>query len=287
MQNPGVDVLWIARYDYPAGWGLKPHHHNYYQLIFFLDGKGVFTVEERPYHLSGNELFLLRPGETHGLRAETLVRTLDVKFRVARGALARQLAEAERMRVWSDPGMAARFERIRMEGDRKHPWYRELCGLLLAEMLYLYLRQGSGGVPETRGGTLPEPAEHDSVLARALEFMRANFARPLTIRDVARHVGYTDRTLRLHFRHALQSRPLAYLQRIRIERAKELIQYSDYTLKEIAEQVGFQTVHHFTRMFSGIEGQSPAAWRREYLGGIRKDVYIHPRFANVSFTVRE
>ena len=56
-------------------------------------------------------------------------------------------------------------------------------------------------------------------------------------------------------------------------------------LKEIAEQVGFQTVHHFTRHFTAAEGSSPAAWRREYLGGIRKDVYINPKFENRILTV--
>jgi hypothetical protein len=46
-------------------------------------------------------------------------------------------------------------------------------------------------------------------------------------------------------------------------------------------------VHHFTRLFTAMEGKSPAAWRRVYLEGIRKDVYIHPRFANRSFTVEK
>ena len=67
-------------------------------------------------------------------------------------------------------------------------------------------------------------------------------------------------------------RPLEFLQRHRIGQAKLLIQYSDYTLKEIAERVGFQTVHHFTWHFTALEG-------------IRKDVYINPRFENRIFTV--
>jgi AraC-like DNA-binding protein len=49
--------------------------------------------------------------------------------------------------------------------------------------------------------------------------------------------------------------------------------------------VGFQTVHHFTRHFSALEGCSPAAWRRDYLGGIRKDVYINPEFENRIYTI--
>jgi AraC-like DNA-binding protein len=287
MRNSGVDALWIARYDYRSGWRLKLHDHSYYQMIFFLDGKGVFTVEEEPYPIAGGELFLLCPGEKHGLRAESLVRTLDVKFKVAPGRLARQLRRAARMQQSSEPGLAARFERIRMEGERKHAWYREVCGLLLEEILYLYLRQDLAGTATGDAGATPELAAHDPLLQRALAFIQGNFQRPLTVREVALAAGCTDRTLRLHFHNVLETRPLAFLQRARIERAKVLIQYSDYTLKEIAEAVGFQTVHHFTRLFTGMEERSPAAWRQRYLEGIRKDVYIHPRFENRIFTLEE
>ena len=285
MPNLPVDVLWIARYDYRPGWSLRLHQHNYKQMILFLDGKGIFTVADQPFPIHGGELFLIRSGETHGLRAESLVRTRDVKFRIAPGALARRLRRAARVLEWKDPGLAARFERIRAEGEHKSPWYRELCSVLLTEILYLFLRQDPHGAPPDDSAAAAEIVAHDQVLQHALACIRAHYHRPLTIREIARAAGCSDRTLRLHFRDALQMRPLAFLQRHRIEQAKALIQYSDCTLKEIAEQVGFQTVHHFTRLFTAMEGRSPAAWRRENLEGIRKDVYINPHFENRIFTV--
>ena len=49
--------------------------------------------------------------------------------------------------------------------------------------------------------------------------------------------------------------------------------------------MGFQTVHHFTRIFTALEGRAPGDWRREYLEGIRKNVYINPHFENRILTV--
>jgi AraC-like DNA-binding protein len=284
MRKLLVDVLWIARYDYDAGWSLRPHHHNYFQMILFLDGSGTFTLAGKSFRLRGGELFLIKPGETHGLSAELLVRTLDVKFRIAGGVLEKRLRRAAPMLDWHEPGLAARLERIRTEGDRKYPWYRELCGALLSEILYLYLRRGADS-DSNDASALTEPGLHDSVMQRAMAYLRRNSQRALTVGEIARETGCTDRTLRLHFQRTLQTSPLEFLQRYRIDQAKQLIQYSDYTLKEIAGQTGFQSVHHFTRLFAAIEGQSPAAWRRRYLEGIQKDVYINPRFSNQSFTV--
>lgn len=279
MPTLPVDVLWIARYDYPPGWGLKLHHHNYWQMIFFLDGNGVFTLDGASTAIRGGELALLRPGAEHGLSAESEVRTLDVKFRVAPGRLAQRLHRAARIAPWPEPGLAARFERIRGEGERKAPWYRELCAVLLTELLYLYLRHDPRATP-LNDSAAAHLAPHDMVLQRALACIRDRSRQPLTVRAIAEAAGCSDRTLRLHFQHVLQTQPLEFLQRHRIAQAKELIQYSDYTLKEIAGLVGFQTVHHFTRLFTAAERRSPAAWRREYLEGIRKNVYINPRFEN-------
>ena len=280
-----VDVLWIARYDYGPGWSLRLHQHDYLQMILFLDGEGVVTVGSREFDIRGGELFLIRSGETHGLRAASRLRTLDVKFRVPSGDLARQLRRAEVMRRWRDPSLAACLERIRAEGEQKPPFYRELCSVLLTELLYLYLREDSFALPPADSGIAAADLSRDALLERAVACVRDRYHDPLTIRDIARAAGCTDRTLRLHFQSVMRVQPLKFLQSYRVAQAKSLIQYSDYTLKEIAMRVGFQTIHHFTRIFTALEGRSPAAWRREYLDGIRKDVYIDPQFENRVFTV--
>lgn len=286
MPKLPVDVLWIARYDYRAGWILRLHQHDYLQMILFLDGTGEFIADGRMIPIRGGELFLIRSGETHGLRAKTLMRTLDVKFRVVSNEFEKRLQGASQLVHCQDAGMAARLERIRSEGEHKAVYYREVCSVLLTEILYLYLRQDArAGKPDAASIDDAAAVAHDPLLEKALGCIRSRHSEALTVREIARVTGCTDRTLRLHFHTALQIAPLAYLQRYRVVQAKALIQYSDYTLKEIAEQVGFQTVHHFTRHFTLVEGGSPAAWRREYLGGIRKDVYINPTFENRILTV--
>lgn len=284
MATLPVDVLWIARYDYRPGWTLRTHRHKHFQMIFFLDGKGTFTIKDTAFPIHSSQLFLIHPGETHGLRARSMVRTLDVKFRVSDGPLARQLRRAASELPWNEPGLSGRLERIRAEGELKTLFYRELCSVLLTEILYLFLRQKPNSAQQQLDPDAQPPA-HDPILERATACIRGSYQQQLSVREIASASGCTERTLRLHFHAAMQLGPLHFLQRFRIAKAKSLIQYSDYALKEIAEQVGFQTVHHFTRIFSSVEGRSPAAWRREYLEGIRKDVYINPRFENRDLTV--
>jgi transcriptional regulator GlxA family with amidase domain len=124
----------------------------------------------------------------------------------------------------------------------------------------------------------------DPLLRKSLDYIRRNYSTNFGVTDIAKALGCCDRSLRLHFRNTLGVRPLEYLQRYRLARAKELIEYSDYSLKEIAVRVGFKNVQHFTRLFAATEGQSPGAWRQRYREGIRKDVCINPRFENPNWT---
>jgi transcriptional regulator GlxA family with amidase domain len=106
----------------------------------------------------------------------------------------------------------------------------------------------------------------------------------LNLPRIADTLQRSDRHIRQHFEECLGMPPMRYLLQYRIKRAEELIRYSDYALKEVAELVGFKTIHHFTRVFREVAGESPAAWRRKYRAGICKDVCIQPHFSNVNRT---
>ena len=272
MPKLPVDVLWIARYDYDEGWELKRHHHKYLQMILFLDGRGVFTLSGEQFPIRAGELFLIPAGEVHSLRAESLVRTLDVKFRVSSGDLAHRLSSLGPARPWNEPSLASRLERIRAEGEQKPLFYREMCSVLLSEFLYLYLRQGPRATPLEDSASATGTVGRDLVLERAMACIRARYQSELTVREIApRETGCTDRTLSLHFQAAMQLRPLSYLQRYRITKAKALIQYSDYALKEIAEQVGFPDRASFHPPLYGDRrtqsgGMAPRIYRRDTQG---------------------
>jgi AraC-like DNA-binding protein len=69
-----------------------------------------------------------------------------------------------------------------------------------------------------------------------------------------------------------------------VEKACELMIYSDYSLKQISEMTGFKSIHHFSRVFREQKGISPGQFCRMEREGIRKDVYIDDSFDNTVST---
>jgi len=127
----------------------------------------------------------------------------------------------------------------------------------------------------------------DPIVQQAAQFIREHHAEDCSLLAVARVVGRSDRHVRQHFKDALGVSPRRYLLQYRIQKAQELIEYSDYPFKEIAAKVGFKTIHHFARAFHEACGETPGGWRRKYQAGICKDVNIDPRFVNTNWTVQE
>jgi AraC-like DNA-binding protein len=284
-----TEVLWTARYDYQPHWRLERHHHNYFQMIYFLSGSGCFFMEDKEYPLSQDMVFLIKPHQMHGLSALSAVKTLDIKFIVNDPHLKRSLMRTRPFVVEKDSAIPHLFEKIRWEGEHKGYLFRDLCRNYLMQMLILYLRRDGGNamsqgpVEEGRDG-LPE---NDTLIRRAIELIKSQYAEYLGLRAMARHLGVSDRHLRARFKESVGVSPIRYLVRYRVEMAKNLISYSDYALKVVAELVGFKNIHHFTRVFHEATGETPGAWRRKYHEGICKDVCIDPHFSNVILTARE
>jgi AraC-like DNA-binding protein len=276
-----IDVLWTARYDYEPGWVVNLHSHQFFQVVYLIDGEGTLTLDETPYALGGSHILLVAPGVKHGLVADSRVRTLDIKFRVHDRALARLLRGITPPYRSANAGVRVLFERIWQEGTRREPWHRQMCAVYLLELLLL-VRRSCETLTTVKALPGAEMEATDGVTAAVTSFVREHVAEPLTVRKLAGELGCSERSIRHHFHDTLGISPLQYVTRFRIDQAMDLIRDLDCPLKEAASNVGFRNVHHFTRVFHRVTGMSPGAWREAHVHGIRKDINVDPKFRNES-----
>ncbi|MFM0125757.1 AraC family transcriptional regulator [Paraburkholderia sp. RL18-101-BIB-B] len=98
-------------------------------------------------------------------------------------------------------------------------------------------------------------------LRRAIDYMEAHLAEPLTLGDIAASVGLTRMHFAAQFRLATGFAPYAYLRRRRVEFAQRLLLESDWPVSQIALACGFSTLSHFSSAFKRMVGNSPKWWR--------------------------
>lgn len=100
-------------------------------------------------------------------------------------------------------------------------------------------------------------------LVEVSALMEANIEEPLTLDELARLAGLSQRHLQRMFRHALGMTPMCYYLNLRLKRARTLLLQTEMSIMSITVACGFQSACHFSKSYRALFGYSPSIERRQ------------------------
>lgn len=143
--------------------------------------------------------------------------------------------------------------------------------------VYLLKWHDEGELPYT---ALLRPLPHgDAVVRKTEEWLKEHFRRIDAIGRAVAHAGIPERTLKRRFKAATGVTLIDYLQNLRIEQSKQLLESSAMPVEEISEQAGYSDTSFFRRLFKRRVGLTPVAYRRMF-GGVSRQAKV-PRPARI------
>ncbi len=250
-----------------------------YEFVLFLRGHGVIGYRRGREIFEPNQLFLLAPFVSHRFdsRDDSPCEHLAVHFDFAPGLVpgGERLDRRSAYEVVLEGGLAlprsvklaaldpvrAMFTHLVEAYARGEALARLEARLLLLRILHQLLSSRRAPQPQT-----PDPVLQLKI-NRALLFLDTHLAEKLSAAALAAAAGFS----RVHFNRVFRSwtgfSPMEYLRRRRIAKAKELLLDVDRPIKQIARQLGFTDVFHFSRTFRKIDGLPPTQYRRAALAG--------------------
>jgi len=128
-----------------------------------------------------------------------------------------------------------------------------LSGLIQREIVYRILR-GAGGA---RLRAIASLGEQSHRTAKAIAWIRANYARPLRVEDLAEIAGMGISTLHHHFRGLTAMSPLQYQKQLRLQAARGRMLMDGLDAAAAAFEVGYESASQFNREYSRLFGQPP------------------------------
>jgi transcriptional regulator GlxA family with amidase domain len=109
------------------------------------------------------------------------------------------------------------------------------------------------------------PTDHgDAAVVAAQRAIAEHFAVAAPVEEMVRWSGLAPRTFKRRFKAATDHTPIAYVQRIRVERAKRLLETSDEPIEEISWAVGYEDPASFRHLFKRLTGLTPGAYRQRF-----------------------
>jgi AraC-like DNA-binding protein len=128
-----------------------------------------------------------------------------------------------------------------------------LSGLVEREIIYRVL-QGREGARLRAIATLGDQSHRT---AKAIAWIRTNFARPLRVEDLAQVAGMGTSTLHHHFRMMTSMSPLQYQKQLRLQTARGRMLMDGLDAASAAFEVGYESASQFNREYSRLFGQPP------------------------------
>lgn len=239
------------------------HFHEYYVVGFVEAGRRLLCCRWQEYVLEPGSLVLFNPGDNHSC-TQLDEQFLDYRsFNISQEAMRKWVCE-----LTGSPALPAFAENVLYDKEislylrRLHRQVMAGCSGFGKEEALLFLL---GALIKSCGQSFAEYLpECRREIELACRFMEQNFAERLSLVQICNAAGLSKSALLRAFTKTKGITPYRYLETVRINEAKKLLQQGASPL-HAAMSCGFADQSHFTNYFSSFIGLTPGAYREIFL----------------------
>ena len=254
-------LLYVTRSKYDKGWHSLPHMHHFTELFYIVRGKGSFLLHNREIPVKQNDLVIINPNVEH----TEMSNELDSLEYIALGieGIAFTLPDSEQPEASLFTYQGERDEvlfyldRILYEIQHHVDGYEIICRNII-EILIVKLKRAKNISVEAH-----QSQNLSHAVALVKQYIDQNYQHPITLDDLS-DVGSINKYYLVHkFKEDLQTSPIKYLNQVRVDRAKDLLETSDYTIAAISNFSGFSSQSFFSQVFRRETNQTPSEYRKQ------------------------
>ena len=256
--------------------------HDFWEMIYIDKGTLLVTAGEETLSVSERQVIFHQPNEFHAFQVTSQMASIIVVSCVPRG---------ERVNTFAGKRYALGVEerrlmyQLRKEGEQTFGRMMDsaylvelrpldsapegccqMIRLYLEQLLILLLRRKSAmSDADRRTRLITEGRDAEELLRRVAEYMEEHIAGELNFEDVRSEFGLSATSLKNIFKLQTGMGVMEYYQQQRVNRARRMLRDGSYNITEVAERMGYSSIHAFSRQFRRLMGMSPT----EYLKSIR------------------
>lgn len=254
------------------------HFHDSFELYFLLEGERYYFIDRETYHVKKGMVVLVNRQQIHKTSLAGKSYHDRILLQISQEGFSPLLEQAglvplTRMfeenygvtelpeKVWEQVKLLL-FE-IRDELREKQGKYDGMVKLKLAEILLLISRCRRNRVFYKQGGEIStvQTARHQKVHEVA-DYLLHHYDTDESLEDLAERFFISKSYLSRIFREVTGFSVNEYRNITRIRKAKELLAGSEYSVTEISELLGFESVTYFERVFKKLTDKTPLKYRR-------------------------
>lgn len=243
---------------------VEEHEQDCYELSLILSGDSVFRISGTEISVQAGDLVLNRPGDIHFIESDDAdpVRYLYVGFDFLDQSYTavRQAFDAATTRITADCGeLAALFFSIFSELEQDSGYRLPMIAAYLTELVVKSYRRFLGREEDRRYSPVIPPRSAEDTLYAIIRRLDSPGLRLEHLSRIGDDFGYSYAYLSQMFSRRMGISISEYFQMRLFGRAVSLLE-DGVSVTETAEQLGYQSIHTFSRAFSRYYGVSPSRY---------------------------
>ena len=270
-------IVTVHYFEYAKDYVFEGEQHDFWELLYVDKGEVEVMAGDTGYRLHRGEMIFHKPGEFHnvfanGVVAPNLVVIAFVCFSPAmsyfegkvvragedeRGLLARIVNEARD--AFSSPMDDPHITGLQRASSSAFG-SEQMIGILLEEMLLRMVRRGAERDSEVKISSSVKKRSDNDLVKRVIAYMEENACAGLNFTDFCRFSAQSATSLKTIFKAVTGMGVMEYYRTLKIEQAKTLLREGSGNITQVADQLGYASVHYFSRYFKQATGMTPSEY---------------------------
>ncbi|MBI4979759.1 MAG: helix-turn-helix transcriptional regulator [Spirochaetes bacterium] len=262
VMNDGIAIELAGYLTCPPGWQGPHHAHTFWELLYIAEGSGTFSYDKKTIHVQPETFAVAAPGIKHRFESAETSDTamLYIGFTFS-STPERALKKPLPFVISTDIGSApiirecAELASMAEETDaRAFTTRRSAIMEIIARTVPLITAPDHS---KPAGSAL----RHEVLVGKVKEYLEANMARNVSLDEIAETFYLSPHYVADIFRRITRTSIKHYHSALRMQKALEYISNTPLSITEIAERLGYENIHHFSKRFKEYYHMPPTDLR--------------------------
>ncbi len=233
------------------------HWHDYYEIILYLNCNGQCIVNDRPYKIEGNCLFLVTPKDFHEIKTDIREDAISLNVSFSEQVVENSFLNRVNPLYVKDVSMQTindleRLYKCFLSKDT----YRDVYLKNLFNCILIDIYNAGTVIKENVFFINP-------LIQKAITAVLTMPEKRYNIQSLSKDLGVNADYFSHLFKKETGITFTKYITEIRIDHAKRLLENTDSSVLDISYETGFNTPAHFHKTFKAITGFSPNDYRKK------------------------
>ncbi len=270
------EIVSLFYFEYAKDFVFQGESHDFWEFLYVDKGQVEVMADTEGYQLQQGEMIFHKPNEFHSVWANGKIapnlivasfvcnspamKFFENKILKAGEEEKNLLAKLIRERTYCFNKRLNEFITVKDKRLDEPFGAQQLIKIYLEMLLITLIRNNTAIKKQERISSLTRHRAEDDLVNRIICFMEQNIEKNLTVDDFCKEFSLSPTRIKSLFKDRKQTGIIQYFRRMKIERAKELIREENYNFSEIAERLGFSSVHYFSHVFKKITDMTPSEY---------------------------